>query len=89
MPWSSMVTTFFTTSVTISGFNTSEPTPTGTAQPTATVAATATAAVTLPQTGAGDQGSGGATGWLIAALLGSAALAAAGYGALRLQSRRP
>ena len=54
-------------------------------QPTATVAATVAADVTLPQTGAGAQGAGGPTGWLIAALLGSAALAAVGYGALRLR----
>lgn len=76
------------------------PTPTATAtlpaptdtpvapQPTPTVVSTLTsevAAVTLPAAGAGNQGSGGPTGWLIAALLGSAALAAAGYGALRLR----
>ena len=55
-------------------------------QPTATptlISDVAAAAVTLPQTGAGGQGSGGPIGWLIAALLGSAA--AAGYGALRLR----
>ena len=54
-------------------------------QPTATFASSVAAAVTLPQTGAGAQGSGGPTGWLIAALLSSAALAAAGYGALHLR----
>jgi hypothetical protein len=57
------------------------PTPTGTPQPTLI---SEIAAVTLPQTGAGVQGSGGPTGWLIAALA-SIGLTALGYGALRLR----
>ncbi|MCH7718032.1 MAG: hypothetical protein IIB21_01055 [Chloroflexi bacterium] len=60
-----------------------------TPQPTSTLTSEV-AAVTLPKTGAGAQGSGSLTGWLIAALLSSAGLAAAGYGALHLRpNRRP
>ena len=54
-----------------------------TPQPTSTLTSEV-AAITLPKTGAGVQGSGGATGWLIAALA-SIGLTALGYGALRLR----
>ena len=58
------------------------PAPTMVAAPTATVAAAA-----LPTTGATSDGTSGERTWLIAALLGSALSAAAGYGVLRIRSR--
>jgi len=42
----------------------------------------------LPATGMGGDGSGGGLGWLIAVLAGTGAAAVAGFGALRLRSRR-